>query len=103
MIKKNIQSVIKVLSARANNVKMSVYDEDSSDIQVSFNSTSVPLVGDIQGILGCFFNNPYEMIHIDHSWGFTEIYLSDGVFSKGKVDTKLLSLFVPFGAFDNLK
>jgi hypothetical protein len=104
MIKKNLESVIKVLSLRANeNVQMSVYDEDEYDIQVSFNSTSVPLVNDLRGILCCFFSNAYEIIRVEEFFGFTEIYLSDGKLSKGKVNTKVLQMFLPKDVLDKLK
>ena len=103
-MEKNLENVIKVLKMRENeNVKLSVYDENEYDIQVSFNGTSVPLVSDIRGILGCFFTNVYSIVHVENSWGFTEIYLSDGNFSKGKVDMDNLSMFLPFGALDNEK
>ena len=103
-MKKNLENVIKVLKIRENeNVKLSVYDENENDIQVSFNSTSVPLVSDVMGILRCFFTNANEIVNVNRSWGFTEVYLSDGNFSKGKVDTDLLSMFVPFGALNSIK
>lgn len=103
-MKKSLENVIKVLKLRENeNTKLSVYDEDKYDIQASFNSTSVPLVGDVMGILGCFFTNVHSIVKVDSFWGFTEIYLSDGNFTDEKVDTHLLSMFIPFNKANELK
>ena len=95
-MKKTIENVIKVLSLRANeDCKFNIYDEDEYDIQVAFESTSVPLVYDVRTILSAFFSNAYEIMHTDEFFGFTEIYLSDGEFKKGKVDMTTLEFCIP--------
>ena len=105
-MKKNINNVIKVLAIRAaRDYVFNVYDEDENDIQVSFDGTSVPLVADIRGILSCFYQNAYQIVHVNEFFGFTEIFLSDGHFldKRKNVDLQSLEMYLPYGALKNLK
>lgn len=95
-MKKNYESVIECIRKRVENsgLTLNVYDDDD-EIQLSYDATTIPLYGDVLGILSCFFTNPYELIKIQYSFGFTEIYLTDGEFKSGKIDKRMLSLFLP--------
>ncbi len=97
MIKKTIKNLIKALELRATTtqVDFNLYDEDEDDIQCSFSDTSVPLVADVRGIVGCFCNNVNEIVHVDNGWGFTEIYLSDGDYHpKQNVNLAELGIYI---------
>lgn len=96
-MKKNYESVIECIRKRVENsgLTLKVYKE-YGEIQLAYNAThNIPLFGDVLGILSCFFTNPPEIIKIQQSFGFTEIYLTDGEFQSGKVDKNLLNMFLP--------
>ena len=96
-MEKKLNFVIECLRERVANsgLNLNVYDEDETDVQVSFNETNnIPLYGDVLGILTCFFTNPHDIIKIERSWGFTEIYLSDGKW-KSEISKKEVNLFLP--------
>ncbi len=97
-MEKKLNVVIECLKERVANsgLELNVYDEDEWDVQVSFNEThNIPLYGDVLGILTCFFQNPYEIIHVNYGFGFTEIYLSDGEWKRGYVAKRDVNLFLP--------
>lgn len=64
----------------------------------SFDSTSVPFVADIKGILRCFYKNVDDML-LDGAWrgyfGIMLVYLCDGEFKK-RIDKKSLELYVKY-------
>ena len=95
-MEKNIKNVIKCLATRVekSGLNLSVYDDDESDIQVSFFETNnIPLISDVRCILSAFFKNSTEVIHVDYAWGFTEIFLSDGDFIDDDVSDFDLELY----------
>lgn len=97
-MKPNRKNLVKALSKlveirnknNGTNLRFAYYEEDD---QIGiFGDTSVPMVADVRMIAECFFQNPYSVVNVEQSWGFIELYISDGTFNVGMSETNKQTL-----------
>jgi len=110
-MKANLENLVKALRARFDktNIDMHVYKNDEEidnvadvnlyydDVQIGIMNNDVPTIADVQTIARCFFSNPLQVIHVDHSWGFIDLFVSSGTFNKN-VDMENLKMALPSDA-----
>lgn len=97
-MKPNRKNLVKALQTLVNvrnnlngtNIRLAYYEEDD---QIGiFGNTSVPMVADVRMVAECFFQNPYSVVNVEHSWGFIELYICDGTFKVGMSETNKYTL-----------
>jgi len=115
-MKANLKNLVDVLKMRfEGKVKMRVYCNDDeiedveginlkeNDVQIGIFDDSVPTISDARTIINCFFTNGYSITHVDSSWGIINIYVSEGKFTRNKVDIDMLKMALPYTCEEKLK
>ena len=115
-MKANLKNLVDVLKMRFDGkVEMKVYCNDEeiedveginpkeNDVQIGIFDDSVPTISDARTIINCFFTNGYGITHVDSSWGFMEVFVSEGKFVRKNIDIDMLKMALPYDCEDKLK
>ena len=103
-MKANIENLKKAIAlcAEAHKVTFGDYSDEG---QFSIGSTEVPAVNDFRMIIGAFCKAGSYNVHVDHAWGFTEVYLygecEEDVF-KSEADEESVGLALPNGWIEKI-
>ena len=102
IMKVNLENLVKVLKYRFDGkVDLHIYCNDEEiedilsvntyydDVQIGIMNVEVPTIADVKTIVNTFFKNANDVIHVDNSWGFIDLFISDGVLRKEIDDTSL--------------
>ena len=97
-VKNLVATLTKLVDVRNNlngtNITINFYEED---MQIGiFGNTSVPMVADVRMVAECFFTNPSQVVNVNNTFGFIELFVCDGNFKKSMndVDKYTLSMLV---------
>jgi len=101
-MKANLENLVKVLKYRFDGkVDLHIYCNDEEienitsvntyydDVQIGIMNVEVPTIADVKTIVNTFFKNANDVIYVDNSWGFIDLFISDGVLRKEIDDTSL--------------
>jgi hypothetical protein len=115
-MKANLKNLVEVLKMRFDGkVKMKVFvnqevadnvddvDLKNDYVEIGIFDDSVPSISDARTIINCFFTNGYSITHVDSSWGFMEVFVSEGKFIRKKVDIAMLKMALPYDCEEKLK
>jgi hypothetical protein len=100
-IKANQENLFKALQMRFKNYEVNLYDEDEDDVQIGVFDTTAPTLCDVRGIVAAFFKEWNGIVNCNNSFGFIEIYVSDGVMRED-VDVDTLSMYVSENVLESL-
>lgn len=90
------------MCAKAHKVGFNDYSDEG---QFSLNSVEVPVVADMRSILSSIVNGGMYEIHVDHGWGFTEVFLygeDECETFKDEVDVVTLGMALPDGWIERI-
>ena len=100
-IKATKENLFKALQLRFPKYDVKLYDEEEYDVQIGVFDTTTPTLCDVRGIVSAFFKEWHNIVNCNSSFGFVEIYVSDGVMRKN-VNVDTLSMYVSENVLQSL-
>ena len=100
-IKATKENLFKALQLRFPKYDVKLYDEEEYDVQIGIFDTTTPTLCDVRGIVSAFFKEWHNIVNCNSSFGFVEIYVSDGVMRKN-VNVDTLSMYVSENVLESL-